>query len=110
MPKKINLTIIDDLKIRNNFDAIKSYVNNEPILTGQMRLIEHVFPAAVSNYKLPHNLQVTPKDIIQLRLTGAGAITYNYLLFDSVNLDITVSGECTVRFLAGTIQTGREVL
>lgn len=62
------------------------------------------FTQAQTNFLFPHNLGFQPQDIVMTSLTGTGTLTFNYSLFDSTNLNISTTGPCVVRFLAGTIQ------
>lgn len=94
--------------VEENLDRIRSYTEN--LLMGRFEGTHMVisFPSALTNFKVPHGLNFTPKDIIQTALTGAGTITWNYSLFDSENLDVTTSAACEVRAFVGVYDNERE--
>lgn len=101
MIKLLTENVIDPVT-RENFKRLqKELTSTQVILKGEWKFFEILFPAAISNYKYPHKFGFVPKDIIQTSLIGVGAITWNYTLFDSVNLNITVTGPCTVRAFIG---------
>lgn len=92
---------ISDVFSLENFRRIEKDFNGQIILSANWRPIELTFTGAVTNFKYKHNLKFTPRDIIQTSKTGAGAITWNYTLFDETNLDITTTGALVVRALIG---------
>lgn len=60
------------------------------------------FLSAQTNAKIPHGLGFKPLDVMQTSLIGAGVtVTFNYDLFDTETIDITVSGACSIRFFIG---------
>lgn len=108
MSKPLVLTLQDikDKYVRKNFEALKAYLTALTPTTGipGFKLITITFTQAETNFKHPHGLGKTPLDLIQTSKTGAGAITWNYALFDSQFLDITVTDACVVRAYVGTNQ------
>jgi hypothetical protein len=94
---------IQDYPTQKSVQVLRDWVGSNSPLAG-FKLFEVAFTQAVANFKYPHKLGFQPKDVITTSLIGAGAVTFNYSKFDSTNLDITVTGPCTVRFLAGTYQ------
>lgn len=92
----------DSLNINQNFNKLKSIIEKNNLRYFDCQFYEIDITAAVSNYKYPHNLGFSPKDIIQTSLTGSGSITFNYTSFDKTYLDITTTDACKVRFYAGT--------
>jgi len=92
---------IDDPVLREYIRIIKEDLANEQILKGEWKFVEYTFTQAETNKKIPHKLGFTPKDVLQLSLTGAGSITWNYSSFDETNLDITTTGACVVRAFIG---------
>lgn len=97
----ISIEDVDDPQARENFRRIDSFFREDTNLKG-FQHFEIVLEAAVTNKKYPHNLGFTPKDVIVTSLIGAGAITWNYELFDSENLDLTTTGAVTIRAYIGT--------
>ncbi len=94
---------VNDLYLRKNFERLRDYFFLNHHLAN-FKFFEITFLQAETNFKYNHGLGFLPQDILQLRKTGAGAITYNYELFDKDTLDITVTGACVVRFFAGTYE------
>lgn len=93
---------IDEITRENMQRIQKELSSTQVILNGQWKFFELVFTAAVTNFKYPHKFTFTPHDVIQTSLIGSGALTWNYGLFDSTNLDITTTGACTVRAFVGS--------
>ena len=90
-----------DPVVRENTQKLQLEFETNPIIKGQWRLVEIALNGVVTNFKYPHYLKFTPKDIIQLSKTGSGDVTYNYSLFDRNNIDLTTTGAVTVRLLVG---------
>lgn len=103
MPKfRLFVNEIEDPYVKENFERLTRFVNDQSFLRGEWQFFEITFTGAVTNYKHKHNLGFVPKDILQTSKTGAGAITFNYTSFDSTNIDITTTGACVVRFFVGS--------
>ncbi len=92
----------DEIQRENMRRLQEEFTLNQVILKGGWRFITLKFDAAVTNFKYKHLLSFVPHDIIQTSLIGAGALTWNYSLFDRTNLDITTTGACTVRAFIGS--------
>jgi hypothetical protein len=92
---------IADSIVRENFQRLTRYINNQKILKGQFNHIELSFSGAVTNFRYPHHLGFVPKDVIQTRQTGSGTLTWNYARFDETYLDITTTGAVDVRAFVG---------
>lgn len=99
---KLITTQIKDPYVLQNFDRLNAFFSEENIVTSKFKHFEITFTGAVTNQKFPHNLGFQPKDVILTSKIGAGNITFNYDLFDRVNLDITTTGACVVRLFLGT--------
>lgn len=104
--KPLLLEKIPDTYARENFQRIQDGLREQALLKGKWAFFELVFTAAVTNLKYPHHLGFMPKDILQTSLTGSGSLVWNYSSFDTVNLDITTTGPCTVRAFIGTYAEG----
>lgn len=104
----MNLQIeqIEDPIARENFQRLQDDSLKDALPKGQWKFFEIIITKAVTNLKYPHSLGFAPKDIIQTSLKGAGALTWNYNLFDSTNLNITTTGACTVRVFVGHYSEG----
>ncbi len=101
----LRLKEIADLHIRRNFEALVSYFRDEQQLYG-FRQIDAEVTEAVSSYKVAHGLGYTPLDVIPTRLTGAGALTWNYADFTDQYVVFTTTGACRVRAFVGTYRSG----
>lgn len=111
---EFNLDRIEDPYIREIVQRIREEFKNQVLLRGQWRFAEISFTSNITNFKYPHGLGFSPKDLFQTGKTGTGSITYNYDEFDSTNLDITTSGTSssdplTVRFFVGRYEEGSKV-
>lgn len=93
----------DNEVTRENMKRVqKEFTQTQKILNGQWKFFELVFTDAVTNLLYPHKLNFVPKDIIQTSLIGGETVIWNYELFDFTNLNITVTGACTVRAFVGS--------
>ena len=107
---KLALSEIEDTFAKENFKALQAYLNSKFLLNFEFKLLSHTFKENGANIKLPHGLGITPLDVIQTSKIGSGVIVYNYDKFDSINLDVTITGvtsgttstHVTVRALVGT--------
>lgn len=102
MNLELQLDSIEDKNTRENLQRILDWARFPTPQRGDWKFLEITFGKAVANFKFPHGLGFNPKDVIQTRLTGAGSLTFNYTLFDKVNLDITTTGACVVRAFVGS--------
>lgn len=110
MIKLLVLETEDEIQRENMKRLQKELTENQLILRGQWRFLTITFSGAVTNFKYPHKLDFTPHDILQTSLVGAGALTWNYALFDRTNLDITTTGACVVRAFVGSYLEGGGIL
>lgn len=92
---------IDDPFIRENFKRLTLFIKAFPLFRGNWAFQEKTFTGAVTNLNIVHGLGFKPTDVIQTSKTGAGAITFNYSSFDSININVTTTGACVVRFFIG---------
>lgn len=92
----------DEITRENMKRLQRELTETQVILKGEWKFFTISFLSAVTNFKYPHKFGFVPHDIIQTSLKGAGALTWNYDLFDNVNLNITTTGACTVRAFVGS--------
>lgn len=97
---QISYKEIQDTYIRQNFLNLIDYFTNQNQLLN-FKFYELVVSAAVTNYKLSHQLGFQPVDIIVTQVTGSGSVSFNLGLSDNKFLNITTSGSCRVRFFVG---------
>lgn len=100
---------IKDPNLVDVLQSIRDFMRDFPLFSGQWKFFEISFTGGVDNMKIPHRLKFTPKDILQTAIIGDANIIWNYDLFDSINLDVTVSGACTVRAFIGRYEIGGRV-
>lgn len=100
----------DEVARENMKRLQKELTEDQIILRGQWKFFELTFTGAVTNFKYPHKFNFVPTDIIQTSLIGAGSLTWNYVLFDRTNLDITTTGACVVRAFIGRYEEGAGIL
>lgn len=92
-----------DQVARENMKRLQFEITDaQKILKANWKFFELTFETAVTNFKYPHKLTFTPKDVLQTSLKGTGALTWNYEEFDFTNLDITTTGPCVVRAFIGS--------
>lgn len=96
MPKsrpELAITEIADLVLRGNFKALKEYFDTENQLQG-FKFITFTVTQNENNIKINHGLAYPPKDIVVTRLIAPSAakLVLNHGLFDSSNLDLSVTG------------------
>ena len=87
--------------VRKNCEFIQRVVDSQPILLAEFNYYQFTFTEAGTNLRIPHGLGFLPTDVIQSRKTGSGNVTWNYELFDSTYLDVTVDGACSVSAFIG---------
>lgn len=92
--------------IRDALQKIKEAVEGSVLENGEFKFFEITVKKAVTNFKYSHNLNFTPKDVLQLSITGVGGVTWNYSEFDSNFLDLTTTGACVVRAYIGRHREG----
>lgn len=92
---------VDDTWVRQSLKNLNDYFSTQNQFYG-FNFFELVFTGAVTNQKYNHGLSYIPQDVSVLRISGAGAVTFNYGLFDTTTFDVTVSGPCRIRFFIGT--------
>lgn len=92
---------VDDLVARKCFQNLNDYFSNQNQFYG-FNFFEVVFTTATANKLVKHGLTYIPQDVVVLRVTGTGNVTFNFGLFDTSNVNLTVTGPCRVRFFVGT--------
>jgi len=97
----IILKDITDQYVRENFFRIHKFFQKYPLFRSEFLFFEIDFKGAVTKQKVQHALGFKPTDVIQTRLLGTGALTWEYADFDATNLVITTTGPCTVRAFIG---------
>lgn len=102
---------IVDRYVQENFKRLQSFFTSHDNILA-FRGYELTFTKTESHYKFKHNLGYLPKDAILTSSSGSGTATFNPSLATATDLDITISGTVTkdapltIRFLAGTLDTG----
>jgi hypothetical protein len=98
---QLNIQQIVDVYLRQNFSNLADYFNAQNQLLN-FGFKEVVFTGAQANFLVAHGLKVVPQDIIVTKIVGPGKVTFNHGLFDSVNMNLTASDACRIRFFFGT--------
>jgi hypothetical protein len=99
--------LVDDQAAKESFDRLRLFINSDLFSKFDGGFFTLSIAAAVTNLKFQHRLGFIPLDIFQTSKIGAGAVTFNYSLFDDENLDITTTGACDLRFVAGSFVVDR---
>lgn len=92
---------IQDQYVRKNFENLNKYFQDQNQFL-DFKFFELTFTAATTGFVQAHGLPYIPLDIIVTRISGTGAVTFQYGKFDSSNIVMDVSGPCRIRFFAGT--------
>lgn len=95
---------IEDQYSRENFFRLKKFFEQENFLKGEWQFFEIVIPAATTNYRFKHSLGFQPKDVLITSIIGATPVTLNYDLFTKDFLDLTTTGQVTVRAFVGRFE------
>lgn len=101
-----SLKSLDD--VREALQKVKEAVDGSVLERGEFQFFEITISSAVTNFRYSHKLNFTPKDVIQLSVTGAGTVTWNYSQFSATFLDLTTTGACVVRAYIGRHREGSE--
>lgn len=98
----LNLLVnqIDNTFIKENFIRINDFFTRNPTLEN-FQLVTFTADTATT-VKIAHKLGYVPKDVIQLRKTGVGNLTWDYTNFTIDYVYATVTGPCEVRAFVGT--------
>lgn len=102
---------LSDQYDRQNWQMLRDYLNSESLFQG-FKAFQVVFTSSADHYKFKHNLGFLPKDVVVTSQVGSGTFQVNSSLATADSLDFTISGTVTqanpltVRFLAGTFDTG----
>ncbi len=95
------LNQLTDPKVRDAFRKLNDFLKGELPFTG-FRFFTASFKGPELHHRFPHGLSFTPADVLVTSKTGVGVVTFNQDLTDAQDLDITVTGACDIRFIAGT--------
>lgn len=97
----LTVSQLQDQYVRKNFENLNKYFQDQNQLL-DFKFFEQVFTKAQTGVKIAHGLSSPPLDVIVTRLTGTGAVTFQYASFDATYIILDVSGPCQIRFFAGT--------
>lgn len=103
MRKKLYVSQIKDVYIQDNFQTLGAVLGFSPFLKGEWQFLTYSIKATASNLLLPHTLKFQPLDVILLSAIG-GSMTFNYNLFDKVNLNVNATvttAPLVVRLIVG---------
>lgn len=106
--RSLELELVEDDVVRENFRKLKDYLYNFPILRGQFVHMEQSLAASSypATVRIQHGLGFKPKDIIQTSLIGTGTLDWEYDLSTEVYIYATISAAVTVRAFVGSYQEG----
>ncbi len=103
---------VDSIKtfedVRDALQKVKEAFDKSVLDKGEFQFFEITILSAVVNFKYSHKLKFVPKDVLQLSIEGAGAVTWNYSEFDRTSLDLTTTGACVVRAYIGRHREGSD--
>jgi len=90
--------------LREDMEIIRDLIADNVFLNFRGKRFELSFSAAATNYPVKHYQAKTVQDVIFTKVTGGATASVNWTLTDKTYVYITVSGACTVRFIAGTFE------
>lgn len=100
---EFNVSSIKDPVVQDILQSIRDYLRDFPFFNGDWKFYTFTFTQGEDNKRIPHGFKFTPTDVLQTAIIGDAAIIWNYDLFDSTYLDLTISGACTVRAFIGRV-------
>jgi hypothetical protein len=89
-----------DRMTRRSLEALDQGLREEELLKFDFIKVEFSLIAAGTQL-VPHGLRFKPTDAIVTRITGGGALTWNYDDFTDKLLSVTTTGPVNVRALIG---------
>lgn len=92
---------LKDAQLQQNFRSLQDFFDKELVFTG-FKFFTLTFLGAEPHHKFQHNMGFVPQDILLTSKTGSGVVTFNQDLTDNSTMDLTVTGPCVIRFIAGT--------
>lgn len=95
---------IDDLHVRENFNRLKNFLNEQVLFDGNFKLFDVTIDKKVHNFRVKHGLPFQPSDIITLSVEGNFNYYFNYQIFDKDSIYITTEGPVRIRFLGGKLR------
>lgn len=98
---EFEISRVQDPIVQDILQSVRDYLRDFAFFNGDWKFMTYTFTQGEDNKKIPHGFKFTPTDILQTAIIGDAAIIWNYDLFDSVNLDVTISSACTVRAFIG---------
>lgn len=97
---KLLVAEIQDISVRKNFEALKTYFEQQNQLL-DFKFVEIDITEAVSQMKVRHGLNVIPRDLLRLEITGSGKLTFHRGLFDKTFLVVSATAALHARMLVG---------
>jgi hypothetical protein len=97
---QLNEDKIQDVYLKKNFQNLNKYFNeNNQML--DFKFFDLTFTGEESNRKVEHGLKTVPQDIIVLKVTGEGTVSFNHGGFTDKVIDVSSTGAARIRFLVG---------
>ena len=97
---KIFISEISDPYIRKNFENLNSFLAAQGQLL-DFQFLELDFTQAETERPVRHRLNVIPRDLVRLEISGAGKVTFHRGLFDRDFIYVSSTGVAHVRLLVG---------
>jgi hypothetical protein len=91
---------IADPVVRRNFEALRTYFREQNQLL-DFKFVEVDFKAAVSQVRVRHGLNVIPRDLLRLEISGPGKLTLHRGQFDDTYMIVSSTDAVHVRMLVG---------
>lgn len=95
------LSEVEDQRLRKIFQDLFFNINNEQVIKAGFIFFTFATDKPETLLKVAHGLSFIPLDVIQTSLSGLGAVTYHYDLFDKENIVVSTTAKVTARMLLG---------
>jgi len=106
---RLNVREIADLYTRKNFENLAAYFAEQNQLL-DFRFVEIDTAVAVTRERIKHNLNLVPRDLIRLEVSGPGKITLHKGVFDSTYLYYSSDGAVHARLFVGLSRASTPVV
>jgi hypothetical protein len=99
----VNTDSIEDRNTREALQNLIEALRDNPFIKARGMLIHYTAPAAVTDQKVPHQLQFKPKHAVLLSRTGSATVSFDNDLFTSSNIYLTTSAATEITAWIGTL-------
>lgn len=92
---------LDDPRVQENFEKIRSYLNTRPLLSSDVKILEIKVANPSAAYEVLHGLGYKPKDILITHISN-GTVNPIFASTTKKKISFNVTEACTFRVLIGS--------